>query len=114
MTKQNVVYFESNAFINRVLWKRDPLESGRAPWMLLLYSILHIVTYLQKKIEKKKPCDCVWFQADKSGAMDLLEEYKIPICCGVCCLELNKARVHYGGGSCYPCRAFFRLQTSYL
>ena len=41
-------------------------------------------------------------------AMDLLPEYKVPILCGVCCLQLEKARVHYGGGSCYPCRAFFR------
>jgi hypothetical protein len=28
--------------------------------------------------------------------------------CGVCELPTPKARVHYGGVSCYSCRAFFR------
>jgi hypothetical protein len=29
--------------------------------------------------------------------------------CGVCELPTPKTRVHYGGVSCYSCRAFFRL-----
>ena len=28
--------------------------------------------------------------------------------CGICELPTPKARVHYGGVSCYSCRAFFR------
>jgi hypothetical protein len=30
--------------------------------------------------------------------------------CGVCELPTPKARVHYGGVSCYSCRAFFRYR----
>jgi hypothetical protein len=29
-------------------------------------------------------------------------------CCGV---KTSKARLHYGGISCYPCRSFFRRAT---
>ena len=31
--------------------------------------------------------------------------------CGVCSVEMPKARTHYGGLSCYSCRAFFRRMT---
>ena len=32
-------------------------------------------------------------------------------CCSVCNVEMPKARFHYGGLSCYSCRAFFRRMT---
>ena len=31
--------------------------------------------------------------------------------CAVCSTEMTKARKHYGGLSCYSCRAFFRRMT---
>ena len=34
--------------------------------------------------------------------------------CGVCELPTPKTRVHYGGVSCYSCRAFFRLSHHLL
>jgi len=34
--------------------------------------------------------------------------------CGVCELPTPKTRVHYGGVSCYSCRAFFRLSHRLL
>ena len=31
--------------------------------------------------------------------------------CAVCHVGMEKPRVHYGGVSCYSCRAFFRRTT---
>eukprot|EP00092_Neocalanus_flemingeri_P022088 GFUD01023957.1.p1 GENE.GFUD01023957.1~~GFUD01023957.1.p1 ORF type:complete len:143 (+),score=19.53 GFUD01023957.1:49-477(+) len=31
--------------------------------------------------------------------------------CSVCDMEIPKSRLHYGGISCYSCRAFFRRMT---
>ena len=31
--------------------------------------------------------------------------------CPICHSEMDKARIHYGGISCYSCRAFFRRST---
>ena len=31
--------------------------------------------------------------------------------CAVCHVAMEKTRVHYGGVSCYSCRAFFRRTT---
>ena len=31
--------------------------------------------------------------------------------CAVCHVGMEKPRVHYGGVSCYSCRAFFRRNT---
>ena len=33
------------------------------------------------------------------------------VACAVCEQRLGKARCHYGGVSCYSCRAFFRRNT---
>ena len=38
---------------------------------------------------------------DKMGASE----------CQICQKEMEKARMHYGGTSCYSCRAFFRRTT---
>ena len=56
--------------------------------------------YSSPKYSFQKPC-----MAGVAG----MAEPSSPIFCGVCRLQLSKPRVHYGGESCYPCRAFFRL-----
>ena len=52
------------------------------------------------------------------SSMDINEERDVPcdaneeeIYCHCCGVKTSKARLHYGGITCYPCRSFFRRAT---
>ena len=42
---------------------------------------------------------------------EIMSDTEGEVACAVCEQRLGKARCHYGGVSCYSCRAFFRRNT---